>query len=188
MIKHIVSGVFFFFLSLIELTAQPLFSNSGPEPKYTKADVVGTPLLFEKTTVLDSTISKDVLFSRALKWYAQSFNSSEAVIEMEDRPGGQIIGNGNFQNLLKTGLAKEEDKIKFTVETYFKNGKARIVLRDFKSDEFELITDAPAYKIKGMSKRTQNRLWRETQESVKKNAQLIINSFEKDMSNPTDTW
>lgn len=188
MIKQILFATVIALACSFNSQSQGLFAPHSQKDKISKSDVQGTPITFEKVIELTDSVSKDILFSRAMRWYAQSFKSAEAVIEMEDRPGGQIIGNGNFRNILKTALASVEDKITFTVETYLKNGRARIILREFKSDQFLIVTDAPAFTVKGISKKSQNRLWRETQDAVKENSELILKSFEKAIATPTDGW
>lgn len=177
-----------FSLHLLFLSSysQALFSsNDKPKPKQT---ALGTPLSFEKIIETDSSLSKDVLFSRTLKWYASAFNDSKAVIEVQDREGGQIIGNGVYKFKQVVTLATAEDIIKFSVETYLKKGKAKIIVSEFESTTFNLITDSEVYKEKGMNKNSYNKLWKETQDYVKLRTGDLIKSFEKYLNTDIDAW
>jgi hypothetical protein len=53
-----------------------------------------------KTEVIevDSTLTKDVLFANALSFFATTFKSANAVIQMKDPETGKVIGKGIVDN------------------------------------------------------------------------------------------
>lgn len=52
---------------------------------------------------VDSTLTKAVLFSNGLSWFAYQFKSSNDVIQMKDLESGKIIGKGIFENVIQNG-------------------------------------------------------------------------------------
>lgn len=58
-------------------------------------DTITGKIKFSKIVYLDS-IPKAILYTKAREWFVRSFRSSKAVIELEDKESGKIIGKGNF--------------------------------------------------------------------------------------------
>ena len=44
-----------------------------------------------------SNISKDDLYTRARAWFVKGYKSANAVLQMDDRESGTIIGKGYFE-------------------------------------------------------------------------------------------
>jgi len=65
-------------------------------------------------------LTKSTIFTQTLKWIANNFKSSKAVIEYQDTASGSIIGNGRSN----TSFFGGSDLI-FTMNLDIRNGRAR---------------------------------------------------------------
>jgi len=65
-------------------------------------------------------VQKNVIFTRSLKWIANNFKSSKAVIEYQDTASGSIIGNG----AAPTSFFAGPDML-FTMNIDVRDGRAR---------------------------------------------------------------
>ncbi len=76
--------------------------------------------------------SKDKLFNATRVWFSESFKSSKAVIDLEDKEQGIIIGKGNTkfpcQGLDCMTLA--DRRLKFTMRVDVKDEKMRVTFND----------------------------------------------------------
>ncbi len=91
---------------------------------------------YEQIVVIDSTTQGE-LFSLAMQWFAESFRSSQNVIQYFDKESGKIIGKGNVQ-IDDTGLGfggtihpKQSGHVDFKIEFTSKDNRYRIIIEDF---------------------------------------------------------
>lgn len=88
--------------------------------------------------------SKDQIFEDSKVWFAQSFKSSNNVIQYADKGTGSIIGKGNIQypcdGFIDCG-AFGNDKVNFTIKIDTKENKARVTISD--------VTRTPLTYVKG---------------------------------------
>jgi hypothetical protein len=113
---------------------------------------------------------KDELFLRTRRWMAETFNSSKAVIELEDKEKGQIIGNTRL--LIKGGLGTT---IYFDMTTIFdiKDGKIRLTAKNFR----ENLPGYPDFKT------TNAFQWQELKRKIALMFDDLINYIKKDRKN-----
>jgi hypothetical protein len=84
-----------------------------------------------KTTTVQKIIevpgvSKEVIYERSMVWFAQTFRSSKAVIQYENRETGVIIGQGIVHYFLSYGLASGDVPVRFTMKEDIKDGRVRV--------------------------------------------------------------
>jgi hypothetical protein len=77
--------------------------------------------------------SKAELYSRAREWFATSFGSAKAVLEMDDREAGKLIGNTNSDFTIHYGGILGEAPVRLwrTIRVEVKEGKYRYALSNF---------------------------------------------------------
>lgn len=88
----------------------------------------GSPHI-ERIVQLDSTYTKEMLYSNAKRWFAQVFNDANHVIQVDDRQGGEIIGKGYLAISWKY-IFPETHNQKFTISINVKDGKYRYKIYD----------------------------------------------------------
>src|SRR5258708_31294843 len=49
-------------------------------------------IMYTEVVKVDSSVTKDILYSKAREWFAIAFKSSNVVIQLEDKENGKIIG------------------------------------------------------------------------------------------------
>jgi Domain of unknown function (DUF4468) with TBP-like fold len=54
-------------------------------------------VFYEKTYILDNSLKKDELYSRALLWFTTTFGDSEKTIKTSDKDAGTLIATGAFK-------------------------------------------------------------------------------------------
>lgn len=71
--------------------------------------------------------TKDKLFTQARLWFAETFQDSKAVLEVDDREGGILVG---------TGWADTDISAKFwsTIKIEVKDGKYRYTINNFQTE------------------------------------------------------
>jgi hypothetical protein len=77
--------------------------------------------------------SKAELYSRAREWFAASFVSAKAVLEMDDREAGKLVGNASSQFIVDFGgiLGQSPITLWRRIRVEVKEGKYRYSLTDF---------------------------------------------------------
>ena len=84
---------------------------------------------------IDSLIkgSKEDLYLRSKSWLVHYFKSANAVIQMDDKETGKIIGKGVFMFPVRGGFGNilDYDPVHFTVQINTKENKTRIIVNDF---------------------------------------------------------
>lgn len=99
--------------------------------------------------------TKDQLYAKSLAWMAETFVSSKAVIEVQDKDGGKIIGNAVttvFKVLVPLAVGQTVDS-KYTLILEMKDGAVRFIAKGFDGTiggwhGRELIADKPANMAK----------------------------------------
>ena len=89
---------------------------------------------YTKTVALDSSFNKNLLFLNAKKWFANYYKSANAVIQLDDKENGVIIGKGNFDaNYTPSALfgLNYTVLVRNVVEINVKYGKYKYEIRDF---------------------------------------------------------
>lgn len=113
---RIILSVFLLLLSNLSFAAK--------EPLKEVSEVVELPNIPQKQ-----------IFDAAKIWMAQSFKSSNSVIQYEDAATGTIIGKGNMKYPCKGAwncVANENNLVLFTVKIDTKDNKARVIFNDLK--------------------------------------------------------
>jgi hypothetical protein len=112
--KRVMLGCFIGAISNISLAAK--------EPLKEVSEIVEIPNMAQKQ-----------IFDAAKIWMAQSFKSSNSVIQYEDQNTGTIVGKGNMKYPCKGAwncLANEKNLVLFTVKIDTKDNKARVTFND----------------------------------------------------------
>lgn len=109
------------------------------------------------TAIVSATANKDLLYSRALQWFAVSFKSSNDVIQLKDKDLGKIVGKftiplwGRFGYAECTAIVQVKDsKYKYTFTDFAFTGNG-----EFKHWAFE---DDPSIWSVNMTKSQQNKV------------------------------
>ena len=139
-------------------------------------------------TLVDSTKeSKEQLFVKAKSWFANAFNSSKDVIQMEDKESGTIIGKSIMVYDDKNASYVVHMSVKFTLTVNVRENKYRLVLSDFINDGY---IDDPAKRINGSGLGFSDVKFSELPYSVwvkrdiSKKAKEIVESFRTEMRKP----
>lgn len=84
---------------------------------------------------IDSLIkgSKEDLYLRSKSWLVHYFKSANAVIQMDDKENGKLMGKGVFMFPVKSvlGITLDHDPIHYTIQINVKENKTRIIINDF---------------------------------------------------------
>jgi hypothetical protein len=78
-------------------------------------------------------ISKVELYNKSKIWLVNTFNDAKAVLQIDDKDNGQLIGKGNFDYLYTVVLASARWVCNFTVQIDCRDNKARIKVYDISS-------------------------------------------------------
>lgn len=114
----------------------PIDSASG---KITYTDVV----------YVDDNANKSELYSRAREWFAKTYNSSNNVIQMEDKESGKIVGKALLQVYNKAwGMKGEAGYINYTISIYMKDSRYKYEITNFHhTGQYSNGTTIPDYGV-----------------------------------------
>lgn len=88
-------------------------------------------IMYTDVVVVDSSLTKAELFNRAKAWIASTYKSANAVIQMEDKDAGILIGKGVFVVNWSTALIKNlSTDVPHTIKLLFKNGRYKYEITD----------------------------------------------------------
>jgi hypothetical protein len=144
-------------------------------------------LTYSKVIQTDS-IGKAALFTKVRSWMSEFYNSSKAVIDMEDKESGTIIGNAIFNyDFGKLSYLCYEGKVNYSIKIMVKDNRIKVELSNFihtnkpensRSCELGLITNAEIYTDKGLQKNYHNRVWDDIKMKSLQLSNEIFNSID----------
>lgn len=91
-------------------------------------------IFYSQTQKVDSSLTKDHLFTLTKMWLAFLFEDSREVILMEDREGGVIMVKGILENYLKSGVGTYKMSVSFRMSVKMKNGSYNLQVSDLEAN------------------------------------------------------
>jgi hypothetical protein len=164
------------------------------------------PITYTAVVYVDSTISKEELFIRARSWFTSAFKDSKAVLEVQDKESGELIGKGNFHfSASKMSYMYYSGRIEFSIKVLLKDGRYKYEISDFYHNgantsygetSFGLIYNNHTYT--GMKQNTGslmikifNNVLGEIETAIESNTKSLISSLKSEMqlkSTKTSEW
>lgn len=156
-----------------------------------------TPLTYENVVHLDSTLSKDDLFTRGEYWVISVFKNPQKVIQLKDKEGGQIISKGVMDYSQSKwawgGSGTTKGIIRFTVKLFFKDGRYKFVFTDFIHEastgrDFGLITNEEtcSCKMPTSTKKWKRLIWNDIKSTINNTIEPLIASLLTQMKTPSE--
>jgi hypothetical protein len=101
-------------LSFMKITLSQTFNS-------VKVDESGN-IVFDETVTIDST-TKSQIYSKAREWFAVNFQSADAVLQMDDKDAGKLIGKA-WQDINSPAAAGDvKFKIYYTISIFVRDNK-----------------------------------------------------------------
>ena len=76
--------------------------------------------------------TKDVLYQSIRSWFVDNFVNSDAVLKMDDKESGRMMGKGSCSATRVNGVNSHEVTFKFTLKVDVKDNKARYKVYDIR--------------------------------------------------------
>lgn len=130
--------------------------------------------------------TKDDLFTDARQWLFDTYRSGKAVLELEDKEEGVIIGNGKTGELIYNNVMSkvEAGNFRYSIKLEFKPGKYRLTFNDIYYERGELnIGDGANYGADypdnwpRMGKKHNKRQWESMKAQALKEFNLIAENL-----------
>lgn len=86
-----------FFLTIFATLLLTINANAQKETPNLPIDSVTKMITYTEVVNVDTSLSKLELYSRAKEWFAKAYNSSQNVIQIEDKESGKIVGKALSQ-------------------------------------------------------------------------------------------
>jgi hypothetical protein len=119
------------FIFALFLTGLSVLSAQNETPAL-PFDSLTHKITFSEVMNVGDTASKQELYVRAREWFARTYNSSNSVIQYEDKEAGKIIGKAVMQVYHKVfGSNYPSGYIHYTVSIFLKDGRYRFEFTDF---------------------------------------------------------
>lgn len=78
--------------------------------------------------------AKDALYGRALEWFARTFNSAQAVLQLQDKDNGKLVGKALFDVTIKDISRFPAGRVHYTLTVQVKDGRYRWEMADLYHD------------------------------------------------------
>jgi hypothetical protein len=150
-------------------------------------------VVYTAVTNADST-TKDVLYSNAKQWFAETYKSAQDVIQLDDKDAGTVIGKGLFKSGFTVFMDALQVNVHHTVKIYVKDNKYKYEITDFIIDfhvAASKYNSASDYEgtledfVKGRNKNNMRKMCTDIDTQV----QSMIASLQKEMkSNANKDW
>lgn len=118
------ASVKFIPIALVILALVALFQKCSSQ--LTQIPVVNGMVHLDTVVITDS-LSKSEIYLRSKVWVSDYFKSGKAVIDLDDKEAGVLIGNGN--SLINVGII--ESRCYYTLKISMKENKYRFEVYDF---------------------------------------------------------
>jgi len=170
----------------LALLAQIATATPAPEPApIAVSEVVQAP---GKTA--------DQLYSAALSWFPAAFKSGKAVLEVQDKAAGKLIGKASESWEAPALLARTplSGAISYTVTVEVKDGRYRYIIGPFVHEPktppgYGTVTgtaDAPSSGVASAGSDKKN--WADLQRRAKEISTALAESLKAAMSKPAEEW
>lgn len=164
-----------------------------------------SPLIYSEVIKVDS-VSKDELYNRSSSWFATVYNNSKAVIQLENKTEGQIIGKASmrYTPTILNASGRTAGIINYTIKLFLKDGRYKYEITDFihvpttnssyGDLSFGIITTDSISPIqhKGMYKSWNDKVWNDIKTQIDKNIIPLIESLKTKMQQKAevrnDNW
>ncbi|GAB2528122.1 DUF4468 domain-containing protein [Rufibacter soli] len=134
----------------IAVALTPLLTTA--QEKYPELPQKDGVITYEGVVDMGESKSKDILYKAARQWFVETYKDANAVLQMDDKADGKLIGKGLHPYSFVNGVNISEVKLSFIVNIDVKDGKYRYKLYSFsgenKNSSLLSSTAAPSvYKI-----------------------------------------
>lgn len=161
------------------------------------------PLLFSEVVAVKD-VSANELYTRAKVWFATAFVDSKAVLEVQDKEAGLLVGKGSFTYepniFMSSSLIRGQ--VRFSVSISLKDGRYKYSFSDFTHHgsslrsqgpiDFGLITTTETCPpVSGTSKGMREKVWKHLKEVCTGKASALTLSLKSKLAQPIDgkdTW
>ncbi len=92
-------------------------------------------ILYDSVVIVDSSLKKDIIFSRIRQWFAEKFVDANSVLQVNDIDNGLLTGNGTYSYILANGLNLHTGYLRFILNVAVKDGKFRYQIYNFTSED-----------------------------------------------------
>ena len=140
--------------------------------------------------------SKSDLYVKANQWLAKTFNSAKAVIQIQDKEAGKIIGKGAV--ITMAGVFNNVEYVtRYTIFIDVKDNKYRIVISDCilegyhsssQSGEYNYSLDNEKPAGHGTIATIGKNLWHKIKDDCARTADNLIDDFMIAIKANTDSW
>jgi hypothetical protein len=121
-----------YFLTTFTVLLLTINANAQKETPDLPIDSVTKMITYTEVVNVDTSLGKLELYSRAREWFAKAYNSSQNVIQMDDKESGKIVGKALTQVYHKAlGSNYPSGHINYTISIYLKDGRYKYEITNF---------------------------------------------------------
>lgn len=159
-------------------------------------------LKYSEVIKLDSTITKDELYSRARHWFAVTFKDANSVLKSESKAEGELIAKPliKYSQSFLSGSSGTGGVIEYTVSIYLKDGRYKYEITNFYHRSYSEISLGYIYsddEYQGeipilYTKNWFNRVYKDIKSNITEEVNSLIpslkNSMQTKMEIKNDEW
>lgn len=116
---------------LILLLICPILVFAQKETPKMPIDPATGKINYSEVVKVDSSTSKQELYSRGREWFAKAYNSSNNVLQMDDKDNGKLVGKALIKVYHKFLGEHPSGYINYTIALYLKDGRYKYEITNF---------------------------------------------------------
>ena len=120
------------YVILISFMTFNAFAQQIKETPELPIDADTKKITFTEVVTLSEDVPKDKLYSKAREWFATTYKSSNAVLQMQDKEDGKLVGKALMQ-VYHRAMGKNYDSgyINYTISISVKDNRYKYEITDF---------------------------------------------------------
>jgi hypothetical protein len=168
------------FILLSFLLCSNIYSQQITKAEY---DDMGK-VFFQRTDSISK--SKDLLYAISKEWISNTFRSGKAVIDLDDKDNGKIIGKGSFDGFVTNYNVLIH--YHFTIKIETKNNKVRFTIYDIytKGSGYNGVEKAAEFWFGPLCKKCTQDVFDQHQSNIIKLSEMLRANYFKAMNQGVD--
>lgn len=157
-----------------------------------------TALTYTNVVLVDSVTSIE-LYNRAKLWFATMYNSSNDVLQMDNKEEGLLVGKAimNYSPKVFSGSEQTTGSIRYMIKIFVKDGRYKYEISNFIHDPYGnqygkaslglITTDVECPNPRPMAKGWSNKVWLDIKNQIEQNTIPLVASLKQKMVKPIET-
>ena len=142
------------------------------------------PLTYSEVVIVDGASAED-LFIRGRAWFAKSYNSSKAVLRMDQ--DNILIGKAKYSTSIKIGVSNGVYEYDYDITIQCRDGRYKYTIDNISVTLMGYLTTSPHYIRDNKVRKSYEKYWLGVKEEINLYVESLVESIEDSMIGGVDS-